>query len=111
MVTTVLVLNAQLVDLQDKLKIEGETSSRLRKQITEITKVKVANEQLAAELQATMPSLQLQRDKLKDEVANLQALLSHERTAHSHVSRLRVELEGTYFGRIESWCSSLRKIC
>ncbi|KAK7574295.1 hypothetical protein V9T40_011486 [Parthenolecanium corni] len=86
-------LEKQLADLQDKLKIEGDTSSRLRKQITEITKAKMASEQLATELQAAMPSLQLQRDKLEEEVANLQALLSHERTAHSHVSRLRVELE------------------
>lgn len=57
----------------------------------------MASEQLAAELQATLPALQLQRDKLEEEVANLQALLSHERTAHSHVSRLRVELEGILF--------------
>lgn len=87
----------QLAELQDKLKIEGETSSRLRKQITEITKAKVANEQLATELQSALPMLQVQRDKLEQEVANLQALLSHERTSHSHVSRLRVELEGTPF--------------
>ncbi len=84
----------QLADLQDKLKIEGETNSRLRKQITEITKAKVANEQLAVELQAALPALQTQRDKLEEEVSNLQTLLSHERTSHSHLSRLRIELEG-----------------
>jgi len=80
--------------MQEKLKTEGDTCSRLRKQITEITVAKVANEQLVAELQSNVPALQMQRDKLEQEVTNLQAALSQERTAHSHVSRLHAELEG-----------------
>lgn len=80
--------------MQEKLKTEGETSSRLRKQITEITLTKVASEQLVSELQSTLPTLQIQCDKLEQEVTSLQAALTQERTSHSRVSRLHAELEG-----------------
>lgn len=80
--------------MQEKLKTEGDTSARLRKQVTEITMAKVANEQLAAELQAAMPGLQAERSKLEEEIENLQNTLSQERASHSHLSRRHVELEG-----------------
>lgn len=80
--------------MQEKLKTEGETSSRLRKQITEITVAKVANEQLLAELQSNLPLLQVERDKLEKEVTSLHAALSQERASHSHASRKHAELEG-----------------
>lgn len=80
--------------MQEKLKTEGETSARLRKQITEITLTKVASEQLVSELQSTLPTLQIQCDKLEQEVTSLQAALTQERTSHSRVSRLHAELEG-----------------
>lgn len=86
--------------MQEKLKTEGETSARLRKQVTEVTMAKVANEQLAAELRQAMPGLQAQRTKLEEEVNTLQNLLSQERTSHSHLSRRHVELEGAFFGVI-----------
>lgn len=81
--------------MQEKLKNEGETSARLRKQVTEITVAKVANEQLAVELQTAMPGLQAQRNKLEEEVNSLQNLLSQERASHSHLSRRHTELEGS----------------
>ncbi|XP_065210146.1 rho-associated protein kinase 1 isoform X2 [Planococcus citri] len=87
------MLEKQLSELQEKLKTEGETSARLRKQVTEVTMAKVANEQLAAELRQAMPGLQAQRTKLEEEVSTLQNLLSQERTSHSHLSRRHVELE------------------
>lgn len=80
--------------MQEKLKIEVEGSTRLRKQVAELTVAKAANEQIHIELQEMLASLQLQRDALQQEVAVLQGHLSQEKSSRTHASDLQQELEG-----------------
>lgn len=80
--------------MQEKLKSENETSTRLRKQIAEVTLAKAASEQIATELQNILPGLQAQRDSLQQEVTELQGVLSQERSSLSRTVDLQQELEG-----------------
>lgn len=88
------VLEKQVSDMQEKLKTEAEGSTRLRKQVTELTVAKSASEQIHIELQGMLTSLQQQRDALQQEVAVLQGQLSQEKSSRTHASDLQQELEG-----------------
>jgi Rho-associated protein kinase 2 len=80
--------------MQEKLKTEAEGSTRLRKQVTELTVAKSAREQIHIELQGKLTSLQQQRDALQQVVAVLQGQLSQEKSSRTHASDLQQELEG-----------------
>lgn len=84
----------QVSEIQEKFKTEAEGSSRLRKQISELTVAKTASEQLANEMQSLNTSLQNQREALQQEVASLQGQLSQEKSSRIQASDLHKELEG-----------------
>ncbi|BES88550.1 Rho Binding [Nesidiocoris tenuis] len=95
------LLEKQVLEKQEKLKMENETNSRLRKQVAELIVAKTASEQLASELQAMLDSLQSQRDTLQQEVAALQGQLSHEKSSNAHAVDLQKELEDRMSGLAE----------
>lgn len=80
-----------MTELHEKLKVETETCTKLRKQAAELGVAKVANERMATELQTMLTSLQLNRDTLNEELATLQGQLSQEK---SSLRDLQLELEG-----------------
>jgi hypothetical protein len=80
--------------MQEKLKSEAEGSTRLRKQVAELTVAKSASEQIHMELQGMLSTLQQQRDVLQQEVAVLQGQLSQEKSSRTQASDLQQELEG-----------------
>lgn len=86
-------LEKQVNELQDKLKAECDNSAKQRKLVGELTVVQAASEQLQAEQQAMLASLQLQRDSLQKDVATLQGQLSQERSSRDQASDLTQELE------------------
>ncbi|XP_069698446.1 rho-associated protein kinase 2 isoform X2 [Periplaneta americana] len=88
------VLEKQVSDMQEKLKQEAEGSTRLRKQVAELTVAKSTSEQIHLELQGMLSTLQLQRDTLQQEVATLQGQLSQEKSSRTQASDLQQELEG-----------------
>ncbi|XP_050529060.1 rho-associated protein kinase 1 isoform X3 [Daktulosphaira vitifoliae] len=83
-------LEKQMLELQEKLKIETDTCTKLRKQAAELGVAKTANERMAAELQTMLTNLQLNRDSLHEELATLQGQLSQEK---SSLRDLQIELE------------------
>ncbi|PNF18939.1 Rho-associated protein kinase 2 [Cryptotermes secundus] len=88
------VLEKQVSDMQEKLKTEAEGSTRLRKQVAELTVAKSASEQMHVELQGMLSTLQQQRDALQQEVAVLQGQLTQEKSSRTQASDLQQELEG-----------------
>lgn len=80
-----------MLELHEKLKVETENCAKLRKQAAELGVAKAANERMAAELQTMLTTLQLNRDTLHEELANLQGQLSQEK---SSLRDLQLELEG-----------------
>ncbi|EFA04406.2 rho-associated protein kinase 1 isoform X2 [Tribolium castaneum] len=80
------ILEKQVNDMQEKLKVETENCQRLRKQTTELTMAKAAFEQKVAEYQAVLQNLQAQRDSLQAEVATLQGQLTQEIAARTQTS-------------------------
>ncbi|KAL1123816.1 hypothetical protein AAG570_001587 [Ranatra chinensis] len=87
------ILEKQVSEKQDKLKLEIETNARLRKQVTELTVAKSTSIQLVEELQTMLTSLHSQRDLLQQELSTLQGQLSQERSSRSHASDLQKQLE------------------
>lgn len=83
--------------MQEKLKTEAEGSTRLRKQVAELTVAKSASEQMHVELQGMLSTLQQQRDALQQEVAVLQGQLTQEKSSRTQASDLQQELEGNGF--------------
>lgn len=79
--------------MQEKLKTEAEGSTRLRKQVAELTVAKSASEQMHVELQGMLSTLQQQRDALQQEVAVLQGQLTQEKSSRTQASDLQQELE------------------
>jgi len=80
-----------MTELHEKLKVESDTCTKLRKQTAELGVAKAANERMTAELQTMLTSLQLNRDTLNEELATLQGQLSQEK---SSLRDLQLELEG-----------------
>lgn len=80
-----------MTELHEKLKVETDTCTKLRKQAAELGVAKAANERMANELQTMLTSLQLNRDTLNEELATLQGQLSQEK---SSLRDLQIELEG-----------------
>lgn len=80
-----------MTELHEKLKIETETCTKLRKQAAELGVAKAANERMTIELQTMLTTLQLNRDSLHEELATLQGQLSQER---SSLRDLQLGLEG-----------------
>lgn len=80
-----------MTELHEKLKVETDTCTKLRKQAVELGVAKAANERMAIELQTMLTSLQLNRDTLNEELATLQGQLSQEK---SSLRDLQIELEG-----------------
>ncbi|KAG8222952.1 hypothetical protein J437_LFUL000247, partial [Ladona fulva] len=87
-------LEKQANEMQDKLKGEVDASSRLRKQVAELTVAKSAAEQARTELGTSLAQLQTQREALQQEIASLQGQLSQERSSRSQASDLHQEMEG-----------------
>ncbi|XP_050309510.1 rho-associated protein kinase 1 [Anthonomus grandis grandis] len=98
------LLEKQIGEMQEKLKIETESCQRLRKQTTELTMAKSSSEMKVAEFQTSLQSLQAQKDVLQTEVSSLHEQLSQERNSlaqafdnqlllESKVSSLNKELE------------------
>ncbi|XP_022180412.1 rho-associated protein kinase 2 isoform X1 [Myzus persicae] len=84
-------LEKQILELHEKLKVETDTCTKLRKQAAELGVAKAANERMAVELQTMLTTLQLNRDTLHEELATLQGQLSQEK---SSLRDLQLELEG-----------------
>lgn len=89
----ILVLEKQLADAQEKYKSETEVTQKLKKQATELLMTKHEMEQKSNELQVILGGLQGQRDTLQQDVIELQARLSHERSARQQILDSHKELE------------------
>lgn len=87
------MLEKQMLEFQEKLKVEAESTQRLRKQNAELTMAKSASDQVASEFQAILQALQTQRDLLQDEVAQLQSKLAQEKTSRTQASDQQIVLE------------------
>lgn len=87
------LLEKQLMDVQEKLKVETDNCQRLRKQAAELTMAKSTSEQMAGEFQTMLQSLQSQRDALQAEIAALQGQLTQEKSCLSQASDQRAVLE------------------
>lgn len=83
-----------MTELHEKLKIETDTCTKLRKQAAELGVAKAANERMTIELQTMLTTLQLNRDSLHEELATLQGQLSQEKNS---LRDLQLELEGKQF--------------
>lgn len=99
------MLEKQLMDVQEKLKVETDNCQRLRKQAAELTMAKSTSEQMAGEYQAMLQSLQSQRDALQAEVAGLQGQLTQEKSCLSQASDQKLALEN----KIESLSGELER--
>lgn len=88
------MLEKQLNEAQEKLKVETENCQRLRKQAAELTMAKSTSEQMAGEYQTMLQTLQAQRDTLQCEVASLQGQLTQEKSMLSQASDQQLVLEG-----------------
>ncbi|XP_066256742.1 rho-associated protein kinase 1 isoform X1 [Euwallacea similis] len=80
------LLEKQIIDMQEKLKVETESCQRLRKQSTELTMAKTNSEMKMGEYQALMQSLQNQKDALQNEVVLLQEQLNQSRNTLAQAS-------------------------
>uniref|UniRef100_A0A8D8YBQ4 Rho-associated protein kinase let-502 n=1 Tax=Cacopsylla melanoneura TaxID=428564 RepID=A0A8D8YBQ4_9HEMI len=87
-------LEKQISDMHEKLKMEAETATRLRKQSAELTVAKSAGESMVVELQNILATLEMERDTLQQEVATLQGQISQERSSKTQAVNLHKELEG-----------------
>lgn len=87
------LLEKQVAEMQEKLKIETENCQRARKQANELTMVKTNSELKVAEYQTMLQSLQSQRDTLQSEVTSLQEQLTQERSSRSQASDQQIVLE------------------
>ncbi|KAJ8917547.1 hypothetical protein NQ315_005596, partial [Exocentrus adspersus] len=87
------VLEKQVNEMQEKLKVETETCQRLRKQANELTMAKSNAELKVTEYQTMLQTLQSQRDSLQAEVATLQDQLTQERNSRSQASDQQMVLE------------------
>ncbi|KAK4879725.1 hypothetical protein RN001_007871 [Aquatica leii] len=87
------LLEKQVNELQDKLKVETENHQRLRKQAAELTMAKSTSEQMAGEFQTKLQTIQTQRDALQTEVASLQGQLTQEKSSRNQASDQQLVLE------------------
>lgn len=87
------ILEKQVNEMQEKLKIETENCQRLRKQANELTMAKSNSEIKVSEYQTMLQSLQSQRDSLQEEVSSLQEQLTQERNSRSQASDQQMILE------------------
>lgn len=87
------ILEKQIIDMQEKLKVETENCQRFRKQTTELTMAKTNSELRANEYQARLQSLQAQRESMQKEVIMLQEQLSQSRNALLQASDNQLMLE------------------
>lgn len=87
------ILEKQIIDMQEKLKVETENCQRFRKQTTELTMAKTNSELRANEYQARLQSLQAQRESMQKEVIMLQEQLNQSRNALVQASDNQLMLE------------------
>ncbi|KAK9879534.1 hypothetical protein WA026_006605 [Henosepilachna vigintioctopunctata] len=87
------LLEKQISEFQEKLKVETENCHRFRKQVNELTMAKNNSEQKAGEYQGLLQNLQNQRDNLQKEVASLQGQLTQERSSRTQASDQQRMLE------------------
>lgn len=87
------MLEKQVNEMQEKLKVETENCQRLRKQANELTMAKSNAELKVTEYQTMLQSLQSQRDNLQSEVASLQDQLTQEKNSRSQASDQQMVLE------------------
>ncbi|CAH1989957.1 unnamed protein product [Acanthoscelides obtectus] len=100
------LLEKQVNEMQDKLKIEAENCQRLRKQTNDLTIAKSQSELKIAEYQTMLQSLQSQRDTLQAEVASLQEQLTHEKNSRSQASDHQIVLEN----KLQSMSSEMERL-
>lgn len=87
------LLEKQVTELQEKLKVETENCQRLRKQAAELTMAKSTSEQMASEFQTKLQTVQSQRDVLQTEVTSLQGQLTQEKSSRTQASDQQLVLE------------------
>ncbi|KAJ8974808.1 hypothetical protein NQ317_000409 [Molorchus minor] len=87
------MLEKQVNEMQEKLKVETETCQRLRKQANDLTMAKSNGELKVAEYQTMIQTLQSLRDTLQAEIASLQDQLTQERNSRSLASDQQMVLE------------------
>lgn len=87
------LLEKQIGEMQEKLKVETENCQRLRKQTTELTMAKSNSELKVTEFQTLLQNLQTQKDSLQNEVSSLQDQLNHERNLLAQASDNQLMLE------------------
>lgn len=87
------MLEKQMLEFQEKLKVETENSQRLRKQNAELTMAKTASEQVVSEIQIILQTIQTQRDLLQEKVATLEGQLTQEKNSRSQASDQQILLE------------------
>lgn len=99
------LLEKQVNDMQEKLKVETENCQKLRKQANELTMAKSNSELKVNEYYAKIQSLQTQRDSLQAEVESLQTQLMEERNSRSQASDQQMVLEN----KIQSLSAELER--
>ena len=87
------VLERQVTEMQEKLKVETENCQKLRKQAAELTLAKNRSEEKVEENKIMLQTLQTQRDALQSEIALLQGQLTQERNSRTLASDQQVVLE------------------
>ncbi|XP_060517017.1 rho-associated protein kinase 1 isoform X2 [Cylas formicarius] len=87
------MLEKQISEMQEKLKIETETSQKMRKQVAELTIAKTNMEMKVTEYQTLLQTVQSQKDSLQGEVTSLQEQLHQERNSRSKASDNQLLLE------------------
>ncbi|CAH0556417.1 unnamed protein product [Brassicogethes aeneus] len=87
------MLEKQVNDMQEKLKVETENCQKLRKQANELTMAKSNSELKVNEYYGKIQALQLTRDALQSEVDSLQTQLMQEKNSRSQASDQQMVLE------------------
>ncbi|CAG9768355.1 unnamed protein product [Ceutorhynchus assimilis] len=87
------LLEKQISEMQEKLKVETENCLRLRKQTTELTMARSNSELKVNEYQTMLQNLQSHKDSLQNEVTSLQDQLSQARNALAQASDNQLMLE------------------
>ncbi|XP_017769737.1 PREDICTED: rho-associated protein kinase 1 isoform X2 [Nicrophorus vespilloides] len=87
------LMEKQIAELQDKVKVESENCQRLRKQAAELTMAKNTSDQMAGEYQTVLHNLQMQKANLQSEIASMQGQLTQERSSRSQASDQQLVLE------------------
>ncbi|KAL1494849.1 hypothetical protein ABEB36_010370 [Hypothenemus hampei] len=87
------LLEKQISEMQEKLKVETENCQRLRKQTTELTIAKSNSELKVNEFQTMLQTLQSQKDALHKEVIILQQQLNEEKNSLAQATDNQLMLE------------------